>query len=75
MADIETQLLADLAERQSIVNSSEYASSRQVAHDKVVGVIKSLQAAELIEAEVVLAQVTAHLYKTLGVPTIVCRPY
>lgn len=65
MADIETRLLAELAERQTITNSSEYATLREVAHDKVVGVIKSLQAAELIEAEVILSQVTERRYNNL----------
>ena len=52
MADVEAQLLADLAERQAIENSSDFATAREVGHDKVVGIIKSLQAAGLVEAEV-----------------------
>lgn len=52
MADVEAQLLAELAERQAIANSSEFATSREVGHDKVVGIIKSLQAAGLVQAEV-----------------------
>lgn len=52
MADAEQQLLANLAERQSIANSFEYASSHGVAPDRIVGIIKSLEAAGLIEAEV-----------------------
>ena len=52
MADVEVQLLAELAERQAIANSSDFATSREIGHDKVVGIIKSLQAAGLVEAEV-----------------------
>lgn len=51
MADAEEQLLAEIAEHQIVSNSSEYASSHSVPHDKIVGVIKSLQAAGLIDAE------------------------
>ena len=52
MADVEGQLLADLAELQTIPDSLEYAASRGVQHSQLVGVIKSLTAAGLIEGEV-----------------------
>ena len=52
MADVEGQLLADLAARNSIPDSSEYAASRDLQHSQVVGVIKSLLAAGLVEGEV-----------------------
>ncbi len=52
MAGVEGRLLADLAELQSISDSSEYAASRDIQHNQLVGVIKSLLAAGLVEGEV-----------------------
>ena len=52
MADIELRLLADLSESQTIADSSEYAATRNLQHNQLVGVIKSLLAAGLIEGEV-----------------------
>lgn len=54
MDDVEGRLLADLAELQSIPDSIDYASSRNVQHSQLVGVIKSLLAAGLLEGEVCL---------------------
>lgn len=53
MADIELRLLADLSELQTIADSLEYAATRSLQHNLLVGVIKSLLAAGLIEGEVV----------------------
>lgn len=52
MADVEGRLLADLAELHSIPDSSEYAASHDIQHNQLVGVIKSLLAAGLVEGEV-----------------------
>lgn len=52
MADVEGQLLADLAAHSSIADSSAYAASHDLQHNQLVGVIKSLLAAGLIEGEV-----------------------
>ena len=54
MADIESRLLADLSELQTIPDSLEYAAARSLQHNLLVGVIKSLLAAGLIEGEVIL---------------------
>ena len=54
MADMEGRLLADLAELQTIPDSLEYATSRDVQHNQLVGVIKSLLAAGLLQGEVCL---------------------
>lgn len=51
MADVEGRLLADLAELHSIPDSSEYAASHDIQHNQLVGVIKSLLAAGLVEGE------------------------
>ncbi|KAL3150705.1 hypothetical protein ABBQ32_000492 [Trebouxia sp. C0010 RCD-2024] len=51
MADIELRLLADLSELQTIADSLEYAATRSLQHNLLVGVIKSLLAAGLIEGE------------------------
>jgi len=49
MPDVEIQLLAELGNCQSIDDSSEYAAN----HDnQLVGVIKSLLAAGLVEGQV-----------------------
>ena len=53
MADIESCLLADLSELQTIADSVEYAATRSLQHKQLVGVIKSLLAAGLIAGEVV----------------------
>lgn len=52
MSDVELRLLADLSESQTIADSSEYAATRNLQHNQLVGVIKSLLAAGLIEGEV-----------------------
>ena len=52
MADVELRLLADLSELQVIADSVEYAQTRDLQHNQLVGVIKSLLAAGLIEGEV-----------------------
>ena len=52
MAEIEGQLLADLNEQQTLPNSAEYAASRNLEHSQIVGIVKSLQASGLVEAEV-----------------------
>ena len=52
MGDVEGQLLAGLNEHQTIANSAGYAASRQLEHSQIVGIIKSLQASGLVEAEV-----------------------
>ena len=52
MADVELRLLADLSELQTIADSAEYAATHDLQHNQLVGVIKSLLAAGLIEGEV-----------------------
>ena len=52
MADIELRLLADLSELQTINDSSQYAASANLQHNQLVGIVKSLLAAGLIEGEV-----------------------
>ena len=52
MSDMESQLLAELADCQCINESSEYAASHDIQHNQLVGVIKSLLAAGLVEGEV-----------------------
>lgn len=52
MADIELRLLANLSETQTISDSSAYAATHNLQHNQLVGVIKSLLAAGLIEGEV-----------------------
>lgn len=52
MADTELRLLADLSELQVIPDSAEYAQTRDIQHNQLVGVIKSLLAAGLVEGEV-----------------------
>ena len=52
MSDVESQLLAELADCQSIDDSLEYAASHDLQPNQVVGVIKSLLAAGLVEGEV-----------------------
>lgn len=52
MADIELRLLADLSESQTIADSSAYAATHHLQHNQLVGIIKSLLAAGLIEGEV-----------------------
>lgn len=51
MSDMESQLLAELADCQCINESSEYAASHDIQHNQLVGVIKSLLAAGLVEGE------------------------
>ncbi|KAL0029600.1 hypothetical protein WJX79_007324 [Trebouxia sp. C0005] len=51
MSDVESQLLAELADCQSIDDSLEYAASHDLQPNQVVGVIKSLLAAGLVEGE------------------------
>lgn len=67
MADAEEQLLAEVAEHQIVPNSSEYAASHSIPHDKIVGIIKSLQAAGLIDAEVKFAAAAS---KKRAVPSL-----
>ncbi len=52
MSDVESQLLAEVADCQSIDDSLEYAASHDLQHNQLVGVIKSLLAAGLLEGEV-----------------------
>ena len=52
MSNVEIQLLAELGHCQSIDDSSEYAATRDLQHNQLVGVIKSLLAAGLVEGEV-----------------------
>ena len=52
MSGVESQLLAELANCQSIDDSLEYAASHDLQHNQLVGVIKSLLAAGLVEGEV-----------------------
>ncbi len=52
MSDVESQLLAELGNCQSIDDSSEYAATQDLQHNQLVGVIKSLLAAGLVEGQV-----------------------
>lgn len=52
MAGIEAALLQALAEGGSIADSGDFASAQGQEHLKVVGVIKSLEAAEMVVVEV-----------------------
>mgnify|MGYP001807217659 CR=1 FL=1 len=52
MADLESQLLQALNEKECIADSGDFAKSQGVDHMAVVGVIRSLQASEMIVAEV-----------------------
>ncbi len=52
MADLEGQLLQALNEKECIADSGDFAKSQGVDHMAVVGVIRSLQASEMIVAEV-----------------------
>lgn len=56
MADLETKVLHALNEQGSIADSGVFAESLAVDHQALVGVIKSLQASELITVEVGLLQ-------------------
>ena len=64
MSDIELRLLADLSDSQTIADSSEYAATRNLQHNQLVGVIKSLLAAGLIEGEVTLDSNYGHCLLT-----------
>ena len=52
MADIEQAMLQQLAESGTIADSGDFAKALQQDHLKVVGTIKSLEAAEMITVEV-----------------------
>lgn len=52
MADIEQALLQQLAESGSIPDSGDFAAALGQEHLKVVGTIKSLEAAEMVTVEV-----------------------
>jgi hypothetical protein len=52
MADIEQQLLQQLGQTGSIADTGPFADSLKVDHLAVVGVLKSLEAAEMITMEV-----------------------
>jgi hypothetical protein len=52
MVDIEATMLQQLAEAGSIADSGEFAQALGQDHLKVVGTIKSLEAAEMITVEV-----------------------
>lgn len=52
MSDVESQLLAELGNCQSIDDSTEYAATHDLQHHQLVGVIKSLLAAGLVEGQV-----------------------
>jgi DNA-binding MarR family transcriptional regulator len=65
MAELEQQLLQAVNEAGSIEDSGEFAEKLQVDHNAVVGVIKSLQAAEMIVTQVPLRQRQRLLLRTL----------
>lgn len=52
MADLESSVLQALSTHETIADSGEFASSLNVDHMTLVGVIRSLQASEMIVAEV-----------------------
>lgn len=52
MADIEQELLQAIYKDGKVADSGEFASKLGVEHLQVVGTIKSLQAAEMITAQV-----------------------
>jgi hypothetical protein len=52
MADIEQQLLRQLGQAGSIADTGPFAEGLKVDHLAVVGVLKSLEAAEMITMEV-----------------------
>lgn len=53
-SELETQLLASINETGSVADSGEWAQSRSVDHLTVVGLVKSLQASEMITVTVSL---------------------
>ena len=52
MADLEASLLLELGEQGNIADSGDFATKLGVEHGLVVGIIKSLQASEMITVEV-----------------------
>lgn len=68
MADIEQALLQQLAESGTVADSGDFAKAVQQDHLKVVGTIKSLEAAEMIVVEVsswLRTVATAHMTATM----------
>lgn len=52
MADIEQALLQQLAESGTVADSGDFAAALQQDHLRIVGTVKSLEAAEMISVEV-----------------------
>ena len=62
MVDLEGRLLADLAELQHIADSAEYTATRGLQHSQIIGVVKSLLAAGLVEGEVCSYRLLMYLW-------------
>lgn len=60
MADIEQVLLQQLADKGSIADTGDFAAELKQDHLKVVGVIKSLEMAEMIAVQVSRGQPCHH---------------